>query len=169
MEQTIAEVCLLTFPTECDSLERILPQLGAAELLGVPTIPNDSEMFDKEKERESLYHSSLPALAVSAMVPSSVGNGNRHSECVQLTSDPHSFELSRATPTHSIGKFPPIRMENIRGRLENRGLPPAVVKLLLASSRGSTLSTYQSAWNGWYRWCIAGNQDPLSNDLNTIL
>jgi len=169
VEQTIAEVCFLATPAERDSRERLLPQLVTPELLRVPPIRNDSEMSDKDKEGESCCHFGLPALAVSAVVPSFVGNGNGHSESVQLTPDPPSFELPRATPTHSIEKIPPCRMEIIRGRLEKRGLSPSVIRLLLASSRGSTLSTYQSAWNGWYRWCMAGNQDPLSNDLNTIL
>ncbi|XP_045023321.1 LOW QUALITY PROTEIN: uncharacterized protein LOC116930478 [Daphnia magna] len=147
VEQTIAEVCFLATTAERDSRERLLPQLVTPELLRVPPIRNDSEMSDKDKEGESCCHFGLPALVVSAVVPSFVGNGNGHSESVQLTPDPPSFELPRATPTHSIEKIPPSRMEIIRGRLEKRGLPPSVVRLLLASSRGSTLSTYQSAWN----------------------
>jgi hypothetical protein len=49
--------------------------------------------------------------------------------------DPYSFELSRSTPTHSIEKIPPSRMEIIRGRLEKRGLPPAVVRQGLGTKR----------------------------------
>ncbi len=111
VEQTIAEVCFLATPAERDSRERLLPQLVRPELLRVPPIRNNSEMSDKVKEGESCCNFGLPALAVSAVVPSPVGNGNGHSESVQLTPDAHSFELPRATPTHSIKKNPPSRME----------------------------------------------------------
>jgi len=42
-----------------------------------------------------------------------------------------------------------------------QGFSSDVVELLLGGNRESTNSSYQSAWNIWFHWCVRSNQDPL--------
>lgn len=61
------------------------------------------------------------------------------------------------------------RLEVIRSSFGRQGIPSQVVDILMAGSRDSTKSAYESAWSNWYNWCLERHQDPLSCSLNTIL
>lgn len=50
-----------------------------------------------------------------------------------------------------------------------QGLSRPVVDLLMAGNRPTTDSSYESAWKSWRTWCVGRDQDPMSNDLNSVL
>ena len=108
-------------------------------------------------------------MADKDVVPSTSGHGNRFATNFLETPNPYSFECSRTTPPSTIQQIPPIRLEVIRKRFEDRGLSTEVINLLLVSPRGNTSAAYQSVWNTWYHWNMEWHSDPLCNNWNTIL
>jgi integrase len=126
-------------------------------------------MSVEDQERERRSRSSLPVMAVPAVVAAAAGNGNRSASSVSLASSPSALERVESTPAPSDGQIYLVRMDVVRRRLQKRGLSAQVIELLLASSRSSTATAYQSAWGNWCRWNLAKSLDPLSNSLNNIL
>ena len=44
------------------------------------------------------------------------------------------------------------------------------MQLLLEGDREATSASYQSAWNGWFNWCLQSDEDPLSpSGIGTVL
>lgn len=128
-----------------------------------PALPGE------DQERESRYGVNLPVMAFAALVTAAVGNGNRHSLCLPVSSS--AFALKRFAPTSApaVGQVHPVRLDVIRRRFQERGFSSQVIELLLASTRSSTANAYQFAWNAWLHWNVARGFNLLSYSIAKIL
>ena len=132
-------------------------------------VQSDPPMLDKDHEGQSGGADGDPSVAVPAVVASNFG--------VVVSSGSHSGTEQRPVvgrdghqPTAFSSRVPSIgRMDLIKRRYENRGLPEEVVQLLLASNREATSPTYKSAWNVWFHCCAKRSENPLPSSLNLVL
>ena len=103
------------------------------------------------------------------MVASHVGDGVRNATSSATVQQSTGFTVGRATPIAELRSAPASRMEIIRQGFRGRGFSSSLVDLLVAGSRTSTLSTYESAWRNWAAWCLQRGENPLSTSLNFVL
>ncbi|KZS04654.1 Uncharacterized protein APZ42_032360 [Daphnia magna] len=101
----------------------------------------------------------IALMAFAALVAAAVGNGNRHSACLPVSSSATAFERFAPTSALAVGQVSLVRLDVIRRRFQERGFSPQVIELLLASSRSSTANAFQSAWSAWIRWNVARGFD----------
>ena len=131
-------------------------------------ILSDSEMSREDQEGERGSDSSVPVLAIPTMVAVTIGDGDRRPASIPTASESLTRERIATASTITVEQIPLNRMEVIRARLQERQFSPEAIELLLASSRTSTPTAYQSAWGSWRRWCMARNYNHLSNALINI-
>jgi hypothetical protein len=79
------------------------------------------------------------------------------------------FTAGRAPPIAELRSAPASRMEIIRQGFRERGFSSSLVDLLVAGSRTSTLSTFESEWRNWAAWGLQRGENPLSTSLNYVL
>ena len=103
------------------------------------------------------------------MVASHVGDGVRNATSSATVQQSTGFTAGRAPPIAELRSAPASRMEIIRQGFRGRGFSSSLVDLLVAGSRTSTLSTYESAWRNWAAWCLQRGENPLSTSLNFVL
>lgn len=127
--------------------ECLLSQLGESTSVRFSPVGIDSEMPLEDQERECGSRSNLPAVAVTALVAVTVGDGNRSPSGIPVASPFVAFKRIDLAPAPVVGKFHSVRLDVIRRRLQDRGFSSRVIELLLASSRGSTTASHKSAWN----------------------
>ena len=100
-------------------------------------------------------------MAFAALVDAAIGNGNRRSPCLPVSSSVFVLERFAPTSASTVGQVPLVRLDVIRRRFQERGFSPQVIELSLASSRSSTTNSYQFAWNAWLRWNVERGFNPL--------
>ena len=103
-------------------------------------------------------------VAESVLVSTRFRTDMRHTDEVAILDVSSGIGPRNSTPS---GTEQPTtrRLEVVRTALQNQGLPPLVVELLLDASRRSTNSAYESAWNSWFRWCLWGSFDPMAPSI----
>lgn len=82
---------------------------------------------------------------------------------------PTDVASRRTAPLTGIRHTSIGRLEIVRQNFRRRGFSRPLVELLVAGSRASTLSTYESAWRTWATWCYQRGEDPLSTTLAFVL
>ena len=169
VKRSAPSVRVVDTPTECHGSERLCDQLDGPSRILVSPICIDSSLSGENQEREARSGPGLPNLDRPTLVSSVIRDDGRHSASVQISPDSSTLQRVGSTPPAAIGQVPSLRLEVVRRRLELRGFLPQVVSLLLASSRKTIVSSYQSAWNNWLRWNVARDSDPLSNSLTVVL
>ncbi len=110
-----------------------------------------------------LRDNDLSSFAGSALVSGSVGNGMRDSTASTSVQRP-----TDVTPYWNPEHFN-FALGNFRQNFRKRGFSSPLVELLVAGSRVSTFSTYESAWGIWADWCYQRGEDPLSTTLLFVL
>jgi site-specific recombinase XerD len=123
----------------------------------------------KNQKRKSNSYFCLPSLDRSALVPAIVRAVLRCAATFSAQTDSADLSDGGVTSTTSNERLAASRLEALRSRFRLRGFSERVVELLLAVSRKNTLSSYESAWRNWLRWCMKGGKDPFSADLAVIL
>ncbi|XP_045023807.1 uncharacterized protein LOC116936180 isoform X1 [Daphnia magna] len=143
-------------------------QLEKCRWLSLSPLFPYSSLSGEDKERTVHSHHGMPSMAKSTMVSPYIRVSVRHTK--NLTTRPPITDLSIRKSASARGGQPyASRLETIRIGLESKGFSGNTVKVLLAGSRTSTLSTYESAWRNWNNWCAGEHHDPMSNDLTVML
>jgi site-specific recombinase XerD len=169
VERSAPSVRVLDASTECHGGECFFNQLVDPSGVLVSPLRVDSSLSCKDQERESRSGIGLPALDLPTLVSTSDRDGSRNAARVQIAPDSITLQSVGASSSSAIGEIPSVRLEVIRQRLVLRGFSSEVIEMLLASSRRTTVASYQSAWNNWLRWNLARGSDPLSNTLSIVL
>ncbi len=73
------------------------------------------------------------------------------------------------SPLTGIRNTSILRLEIVRQNFRKRSFSSPLVELLVAGSRVSTFSTYESAWGIRADWCYQRGEDPLSTTLLFVL
>lgn len=169
LEQSISKIRELASSAGSLANKRDVVLLERPEGLRFSPVLANKRLSLQAGEGSSGHSVNMPVLAKPAMVspppPVSIRHPIHHSTGVGLGIIPDG----RTTPTTRVELNRPNRVEIIRSNLASKGFPPEVVELLMAGSRASTQTAYQSAWVSWCDWCSGHNIDPMSGALNTIL
>ena len=152
MECAATQICLLKTPAKHLLNKCVHSELVQPSRLCFSAVLPHSSLPRQDSEREGGNGVGVLTMADTDVAPSTSGDGNRFATNFLQTLNPYSFECSRALPPSTIQQIPPIRLEVIRKRFEDRGLSTEVINLLLVSPRGNTSAAYQSVWNTWYHW-----------------
>lgn len=167
MECAASDICVLDSTTTSVDDQRFFYQLEEPTGLCIPPFFPNSEVPGENTEGEGDDGVGVPSVAIAGLVPSPSGDGRRCAENNKTTAG--VVDIQFATTSSATRIVDSDRVESIRRRFRNKGFSEEVVNLLLDSNRVTTRSSYQSAWNNWFDWCIKRGLDPLLHDLNNVL
>ncbi|KZR97208.1 Uncharacterized protein APZ42_008047, partial [Daphnia magna] len=142
LESPAAKIRKLDSTTKCGGSECLLPELVQSSSVRFSALCLDSAVPGQDQERESRSGVNLPFMVFAALVAAAVGNGNRHSACLPVSSSATALERFTPTSASAVGQVPLVRLDVIWRRFQERGFSPQVIELLLASSRFSTANAY---------------------------
>jgi len=166
LEQAAGQFCQLGPTTRSASRRRLQSELEMAEGLCVPSLLFDSEVSEESDGGRSGPDAGDSALAGATVVLDHSGAGVRagsHSPRIRSPIRP----IGAGAPSSELSR--PSRMAVIRKNYESAGVSNQVVELLVGGTRKSTLSAYESAWNGSVNWNVRRNEDPILPAIGRVL
>lgn len=169
MEHSTTDICKLVSATEGVENGCVLSELEPPARLCLSPIWSDPELFNEVNQRRGVSSFDHALLAESSVVSDTPSTDHRHSPIVETQPQPAVIATGGVPPANAERLDEINRLETLRNCLGAQGLPPEVVKLLLAATRDNTHAAYQSAWSAWRDWCHRGDNDPLSVGVIEVL
>ena len=144
----------------------LLPTVGG-ENVCQPTLDSDSMGSLRSESPTSHSNTACTGVEVTGVVPGATVPPNRPPSANTSTGNQHPPGPS-STSSHQGSGGSTGRMAHIRRSCQSSELSEEATKLLMASWRSKSQSSYNSLFLKWERWCTAWSRDPIHGPVGDI-